>query len=397
MRHILAFMLFLIVVTVSCVGVFAANETKNTAEEYKIELGEFDVECKSALLMEAKTGTVLYSKNEEESYSPASVTKVMTLLLVMEAIERGNIAIDDEVTVSAYAARMGGSQVFLEEGERMSVRELIKCAVIASGNDAAVALAEHTSGSEGAFVAKMNERARELGLKSSSFENVTGLDDTTTDHKSSALDIAMMSRELIKYPIITEYSSMWQDSIRDGEFVLTNTNRLVRYYDGCNGLKTGSTDKAGYCVSATARRGNMQLIAVIMGAPSRDMRNKIARELLDYGFASYGLYETEGREVGNIPVYSGKQETSLAYTSDFCRVVNKSDLSSVKVEHVLPDKLVAPISDGECVGTVKYFVGNKLLGEEEIVVKNGVEELELFDIFVNMLKNNLAPSSKKEE
>ena len=242
-------------------------------------------DCKSAILMEATTGTVLYEYNADEALPPASVTKIMTLLLIMEEIEKGNLKYSDTVIASAYAASMGGSQIYLKEGEQMSVEDMIKSIVISSANDAAVALAEHISGSEEIFVLKMNEKARELGMNNTCFENTNGLDDTVLNHVTSARDIAIMSRELIKYEDILKYSSTWMDSIRGGSFGLTNTNRLVRFYKGATGLKTGSTAKAKFCVSATAKRDNMHLICVIMGAPSSDVRNSIATQLLNWGFA----------------------------------------------------------------------------------------------------------------
>jgi D-alanyl-D-alanine carboxypeptidase (penicillin-binding protein 5/6) len=301
---------------------FAGFEGNSSAEGDSLQTNaDFDVDCAGAYLCEASTGKVLYAKGEYKAQSPASVTKIMTLLLVCEALDVGKFSLDDTVTVSAHAASMGGSQVFLEEGERVKVEDLLKSTVIASGNDSAVALAELTCGSEDAFVRLMNKRAAELGLKSTSFENVTGLDDTTTKHYSCAADIATMSRELIKHDLILKYSSIWQDTIRNGEFTLTNTNRLVRYYEGCNGLKTGSTDKAGYCVSATAKRGNMQLVAVIMGAETRDKRNEAARALLDYGFANYALLELGGEFLENCELTSGISDSVPLYSSKFTTVI----------------------------------------------------------------------------
>ncbi|MGN1347111.1 MAG: D-alanyl-D-alanine carboxypeptidase family protein, partial [Eubacteriales bacterium] len=226
----------------------------------------FDVNADSAVLMDTATGTVLYAKNADRALPPASVTKIMTLLLFMEEVDAGNISLEEEITVSEYAASMGGSQVYLEPGETMKAEEMLKCVIIASANDAAVALAEKVAGSEEAFVNRMNERAAELGMNNTHFENVTGLDDDTTKHLSSAYDIALMSRELLKHETITKYSTIWMDSIRDGAFGLTNTNRLIRFYNGATGLKTGSTSKAGFCISATAKRDGLHLIAVIMGA-----------------------------------------------------------------------------------------------------------------------------------
>ena len=234
---------------------------------------EFGLDCVSAILMEAQTGRVLYEKNADEPLPPASVTKIMTLLLVMEAIERGVFTLDTVLATSTRASQMGGSQIYLKEGEQMRVEDLIKSVVIASANDAAVVLAEAVAGSEEAFVAEMNKRATELGMKTAHFENTNGLDDTVTNHVLSARDIAIMSRELIKYEKILEFSSTWMDSVRDGAFGLTNTNRLIRFYRGATGLKTGSTSKAKFCMSATAERDGMSLIAVIMAAPTRDRRS----------------------------------------------------------------------------------------------------------------------------
>ena len=254
----------------------------------------FTPNCKSAVLMEASTGRILYAHNPAEAMPPASVTKIMTLLLVMERIDEGALKWEDTITASAHASSMGGSQIYLKEGEQMTARDLIKSVVIASANDAAVALAEHTYGSEEAFVKRMNERAAELGMSSTHFENTNGLDDTALNHVTSAGDIAIMSRELIRHKEILEFSSTWMDTIRNGQFGLTNTNRLVRFYRGCNGLKTGSTKKAGFCVSVTAEREGMTLICVIMGAENRDIRNAEAQKLLDWGFATYGLFAAEG-------------------------------------------------------------------------------------------------------
>lgn len=388
-RIITLVLLFVLTFNIVGIGVFAEDAQKNEAEIYNISPMEIEVDCNSALLMDAVSGRILYSKNENESASPASVTKIMTLLLVMEAIESGAVSLMEKVTVSANAAGMGGSQVFLEEGEQMTVEELIKCAVIASGNDAAVALAEHIAGGEEAFVKKMNGRAVELGLKNTNFENATGLDDTTVNHISSALDIAIMSRELIKYPIITEYSSIWQDTIRNGEFTLTNTNRLVRYYEGCNGLKTGSTDKAGYCVSATAKRGDMQLIAVVMGAPTRDVRNEIARKMLDFGFAGYGVYTKEVCELEKIPIFGGVSSDVICYSTAFCALVNKADAKRVELRYEIPESITAPIMKDDIVGKVKYMIDGKLLGESEIRVKESVDKISFLDVLKSIILSHV--------
>ena len=313
MKRIVAFVLFFALLFASTITINAISEGNNLAEEYKLKQDELNLDCKAAVLMEAETGRILYSQNPQESLPLASVTKIMTLLLVMEAVEDGRITLDDEIIISEHASSMGGSQVFLREGEKMKVIELVKCAVIASANDACVALAEHIAGSESAFVDKMNQRAKELNMTGANFENTTGLDDTTVNHVCSANDIAIMSRELVKYKLITDFSSTWQDEIRNGEFVLTNTNRLVRYYDGCTGLKTGSTDKAGFCISATAKRDDMHLIAVVLGAETRDKRNAIARNMLDYGFANFALYSVDEEEIGELSINHGKQDKVALY------------------------------------------------------------------------------------
>jgi len=397
MKRVISIMLLFVFAFSFGITVFAETEGNNTAEKYEITPLQIDVSCNSALLMEAETGKILYRKNEKAAASPASVTKIMTLLLAAEAIDSGMLSLKDEISISKNAAGMGGSQVFLEEGERMSVHELLKCTVIASANDAAVALAETISGSEDAFVIKMNERARELGMKNTSFENATGLDDTTLNHVTSAEDIAIMSRELIKHNTITELSSLWQDTIRNGEFTLTNTNRLVRFYDGCNGLKTGSTDKAGFCMSATAKRSGMQLIAVVMGADTRDERNQIARELLDFGFANYSLYTEDECELERIPVYSGTEEDVLAHQGSFKCIVNKSDVSRIVKDYEIPEYLSAPLSENDKVGRVVWRIGDKILGEKDIFVKDNVDKIDVMTIFLRIIKTAASGSAKKEE
>ena len=386
MKKILIFILLITCFLSSGLSAFAVYSTKNVAEIQAANEIELGVDVGSAYLIEASTGKVLYSENEFSAASPASVTKVMTLLLVCEALSAGKFDLKDTVTVSAHAASMGGSQVFLEEGERITVEDLIKSTVIASGNDSAVALAELTAGSEAAFVKMMNKRALELGLKKTSFENTTGLDDTTTNHYTCAADIAAMSRELIKHEIILKYSSIWQDTIRNGEFTLTNTNRLVRYYDGCNGLKTGSTDKAGYCISATAKRGNMQLIAVIMGAKSRDDRNQAARELLDFGFANFALYERGEEFIENCDVLGGIKDSVALYCRPFSCVVDKSRISEVELVYDIPERLNAAIIEGDIVGSIVYKVGGKQIGKSDIYASESVEKITLGEIFARILK-----------
>ena len=343
-------------------------------------------DCKSAILMDARTGEVLFSQNADEALPPASVTKVMTLLLVMEAIEDGRLSLDDVVTASAHASSVGGSQIFLKEGEQMTVEDLVKSVVIASANDAALALAEHLSGSEEAFVARMNERASELGMANTHFENTNGLDDTVERHVTSARDIALMSRELIKHEKITEFASIWQDTIRGGEFGLTNTNRLVRFYRGATGLKTGSTAKAGFCISATAERDGMSLICVIMGAPSRDIRNAAATSLLDWGFANFALYTHRASDLSPLRVCGGVSESCALRAEEFSAVVPRGEVSRVSVRTELPDALDAPVSEGDEVGRIVYTLGERELGSVPILACESVERVGFWGIFARILR-----------
>ncbi len=330
--------------------------------------------------MDAATGQVLFEQNADEALPPASVTKVMTLLLVMEAIESGRVALTDTVTVSAKAAGMGGSQVFLKEGEGMSVEEMLKCVIIASANDCAVALAEHVAGSEENFVSEMNARAAALGMVNTCFENTNGLDDTVKNHVTSARDIAIMSRELIRYPKILEYSGTWMDSIRNGAFGLTNTNRLVRFYPGCTGLKTGSTAKAGFCISATAERDGVSLICVIMGAKTRDIRNACAASLLDYGFASFTTYRHEAGEA-RVPLVGGtERELSVSFDAFAC-TVPKGQAKNVSCAIELPEKIVTPVAQGEQVGAVVYTLDSVEIGRVPIVAVEGAEKIGFGTLF----------------
>lgn len=346
-----------------------------------------EIHAKSAVLIEANTGTLLYAKNPNEALPPASVTKIMTILLVVEALDNGSISLTDKISVSANAASMGGSQVFLKEGEEFTVEELLKSTVIASANDAAVALAEYVAGSEEGFVDLMNKRAKELGLKNTYFENTTGLDDDTERHLTSAYDIGIMSRELISHEIVLKYSNIWQDTIRNGEFTLTNTNRLVRYYSGCTGLKTGSTDKAGFCISATAERNGMHLIAVIMGSDTRDERNNSARALLDYGFANYTLYTDPSQVLETVTVLKGKTKTATVSNFEFSLLVEKSTLSKIEKIYDIPDTIIAPLKKGDEVGSIRYVIDSKEIGKTSIYLNEDIEKTSPLDIFIKIIKS----------
>lgn len=350
---------------------------------------EMTLDAKSAILVDASSGKVLYEKNADEALPPASVTKIMTLLLVMEAIDSGKVAYDDMISTSNNAASMGGSQIYLEPGEQMSVDDMIKSVVVSSANDAAVALAEFVCGSEEIFVAKMNERAKELGMTNTCFENTNGLDDTTTGHLTSARDIAIMSRELIRHEKILEYSSIWQDSVRNGSFTLTNTNRLIRFYNGANGLKTGSTSKAGFCISATALRDDMQLIAVIMGSPNRDTRNECAKKLLDYGFASYTCAKWEAAQLSPIAVRGGRDDSCTLSCEDFATVVKKGNRERIVRSIELPEYITAPIKSGDEVGNVLYTLDGELIGKTTITATQDIERIGYSDLLARIFRRVL--------
>ena len=340
--------------------------------------------CASAILMDAETGCVLFEQNADEALPPASVTKIMTLLLIMEAIEAQRLSLTDTVTASANAASMGGSQVFLKEGESMTVEDMLKSVIIASANDCAVALAELLCGSEESFVAAMNARAAELGMKNTHFENTNGLDDTVQNHVTSARDIALMSRELIKYPKVLEYSGRWMDSIRDGAFGLTNTNRLVRYYRGCTGLKTGSTSRAGFCISATAQRDGVSLICVIMAAPTRDERNATAAKLLDFGFANYTTFRAEAGERA-LPVIGGEEREVGVTWAPLSVTVPRGMAKQVQSICEIPQSLRAPLRAGEPIGTVIYMLDGKEIGRVPIAVSEDVDEISFTGLFRKIL------------
>lgn len=373
----------------SLIPVFASDPEVSEDEETEIPtIAEptFDSDAKSLILIEASTGKVLYENNADEALPPASVTKIMTLLLVMEAVDHGEIKLTDPVTVSEAAAAMGGSQVYLKVGEQLSVEEMIKCVVIASANDAALALAELVAGSEESFIALMNKRAKELGMKNTNFENTNGLDDTTVNHVISARDIAIMSAELMKHSTILKYTAIWQDSIRDGAFVLTNTNRLIRFYPGANGLKTGSTAKAGFCISAAAKRDGMQLIAVVMGSSTRDSRNETAKQMLNWGFANYARITVSATEKLSVPLDFGKQDTVQAAYHSFDLIVEKRFAESVEKQITLVESVEAPIKAGDRVGKIVCKVDGDVVHEAPIYATESAERNTFGSLFVELLK-----------
>ncbi len=344
---------------------------------------------KSALLMDVATGTVLYEQEAHQKLAPASVTKVMTMLLIMEAIDSGAIGWQDTVTASEAAAAKGGSQIYLKVGEAMSVSDMVKSIAVSSANDCACAMAEHLAGSETAFVEKMNQRARELGMNDTNFVNCTGLDDDAMakEHKTSAHDIAIMSAELLKnHPKIKEYTTIWMDTVRNGTFGLSNTNKLVRFYPGATGLKTGFTSQAGYCLSASAQRDGMELVAVVMGAATSADRFAACKSLLDYGFATYGVV-TPQVEQQYVPVTMGTQtQVEAEPAQDPTLLIEKSQKNLVTTEIELDPAVAAPVSRGQKLGTLTLRAGDYVLKQIPLVAAHGVSRLTFGDIFAQMLR-----------
>ena len=352
-------------------------------------VGAAEYEAKSWVLMDAATGTVLDSGSEHEPLAPASVTKVMTLLLVLEAIDSGRIGWDDTVTASETAAAKGGSQVFLKAGETMTVEEMVKSIAVSSANDCACAMAEHLAGSEEAFVELMNRRAKELGMNDTNFVNCTGLDDddTAKAHRTSAHDIAIMSRELlVNHPDIKKYTTIWMDSIRGGSFGLSNTNKLVRYYPGCTGLKTGFTSGAGYCLSASAQRDGLELIAVVMGSQTSQKRFDACRRMLDWGFATFALYRPESPtgaavsvKLGTVPTVSAVLETAHPL------LVEKGQLSRITARAELSDEPEAPVARGDRLGELIVECDGRELARLPLTAGEDVPKLGWADLFARLL------------
>lgn len=374
--------------------VFAEETAKNTT----INSTAVSLSTPSAILMEASTGTVLFEKNPDEMRSPASITKIMTLILTFEALEKGRIRLEDEVITSAYAKSMGGSQVFLDEGEVQTVDTLIKCITVASGNDASVALAEYVAGSESEFVNMMNEKAAQLGMANTHFLDCCGL-SSDSGHHTTARDVALMSRELItKYPQVYDYTKIWMEDIthvttRGTEpFTLASTNKLLKQYQYTTGLKTGSTNAAKYCFSATARKNDIDLIAVIMGAPDPKVRFSEAQILLEYGFAVTRLYVDENRQsLGDIPVKGGRAERLAVEPKGVFRYldVNGADFNKIEKKYQFADSVAAPVERGAEVGYISYSLDGRELGRMPIVASEPVEKAFFIDYLKRMLKRYL--------
>ena len=332
--------------------------------------------------MEYSTGRILFAKNETEHLPIASVTKVMSTLLVMEALDSGRIAPTDMVSVSEHAASMGGSQVFLEPGEEMSVEDLLKSLVVSSANDATVALAEFIGGSEDSFVQSMNHRARELGCENSNFVNTTGLPAET--HYSCALDVALITRELMKHEKIFDYTQYWMDTIRNGSFGLSNTNKLIRFYKGATGMKTGFTDEAKFCLSGTATRDGMQLIAIVLGADSSNDRFATAKRLFDFGFANYSILTPEIPSLEPVPVKRGIAETAEVYAKPISILIEKGNNKNIEAQISMNEEIFAPFDADTEVGYISYLAEGKEIARAKILTKNSMEEISYFSLLVKL-------------
>ena len=379
------------IIAAVCAATFCCVPVSARAEQYE-NITDLGLSCESAILMEVSGGDILYEKNSDEQLPPASITKIMTLLLIYEAERDGKISFDDIVTVSAHAASMGGSQVYLEEGEKQTAAELTKCIAIASANDAAVAMAEYIGGSEEGFVELMNSRAKELGMDSTTFKNACGLDEE--GHLTTAGDIAIMSRELMdNFPEIKEYTTTWQDTIThstkrgDSEFGLTNTNKLIKWYDGATGLKTGSTGNAKYCLSASADKNGMELIAVVMAAPDNKSRFSEAMTLLDYGYANYTVVTgaNAGDAAGEAPVSRGEHETVLLETASDIKALIPKGGAEPELSYEIYDGLCAPIEKGTPAGKAIYTLDGKTVAEADIVAAENVERAGLATVARRLL------------
>lgn len=374
MKKIICFFIASIM-SLTGVSVFAEGET------------ELAVNAKSAILIEASTGEVLYENAPDEQLPIASVTKVMTMLLIMEEIDSGRMTLEDLVGVSENAMSYGGSTMFLETGEQLSVNDMLKGIAVASANDGCVAMAEHIAGSESAFVDMMNAKAAELGMENTHFMNTNGLDED--NHYSSARDVAIMSRELIKHEKIFDYTTIWTDELRGGKFQLANTNKLIRFYDGANGLKTGSTSKALCCLSAAAKREDMQLIGVVLGAPTSNDRFESAKSMLDYGFAHYGVKKlvNEGDAFENAEVKKGIADTVGVVSGGECSaLLEKTKNSEVTQEITMDEELTAPVEKGQQIGTIKFTIDDEVVGEAPLIAAETVEKKGIGSIILGFFK-----------
>ena len=354
---------------------------------FGVKAEDMQISSKSYILLEADSGKILYEYNADENLPPASITKIMTMLLTVEAIDNGQIRETDIVTVSGNAAVKKGSHVFLAEGEKITIEELLKSVAVASGNDASIALAEYLCGSQESFVSNMNRKASELGMTNTNFVNCNGLD--AENHYSTARDISIMTRELLKHKIIFKYTTIWMDTIRNGEFELSNTNKLIRFYEGANGMKTGFTDKAGSCISATAKRNGMQLIAVVLGAPTSKDRFSDASKLLNYGFDNYELAEFSNKDnvVKYIEVINGEKAVlKTRYNKNTVCAIKKNSRNNITSQLQIPANINAPISSGEVVGKTVFKDGSDIIAEVDIIADESINKISFKYLMSDFLK-----------
>ena len=375
MKSAIGFFLAILLLTTPC---YAALPLTDAA---------IPIDAPSACLMEQQTGTVIYEKDAHSKRHIASVTKVMTLLLILEAIDSGRIDWDTQVTASKTAASMGGSQIWLEEGETMTVKEMVKCITVVSANDCSVAMAEHLCGTEAAFAQQMNDRAAQLGMTHTHFTNCTGLFDDD-DHYACAYDVSLMARELMKHPDIRGFSTIWTDTARNGEFGLSNTNKLIRYFDGATGLKTGFTNGAMYCLAATAQRDGVEYVAAVLGAETSDQRFESAKVLLNYGFANYTLCDlSRSVSLPRVPVELGKQSYVMpVYGDDTALLLEKATAQGLRFVPQLPPSLTAPVTVGQQIGSVQVYSGDTLLRELPLLADSSAEKMTVWDIFLVLVK-----------
>ena len=377
MKRILSYIICILLTIQVPFVAYADNDTEKSK-----------INAKSVVLMATDTKDVLYKENELEHLSPASVTKIMSILLCLEALDSGKIKLTDKVTASKNAVAMGGSQIWLEEGEIMTVDELLKAVVIASANDACTALGEHIAGSDVAFVKMMNDRAQELGLKNTNFENCTGLDDTTKAHYSCAYDLAVISCEVMKYDLIKDYSTIWLDSLRAGKTELNNTNKLVKSYKGITGLKTGTTSNAGFCVSATASRDGLNLVAVVLGSDTSEHRFQTAEYLLDKGFAEYSSrkIKIDKNKLTPVKINNGKQKSIIPSFSDTQNIVLPKDNGKLKYDFKIKKVVNAPVKKGDSLGSIKVISNGKTVKVIPLYADRGVDKVNFMYIFLNIIK-----------
>ena len=382
MKKLISVFLCLLISLSGTIYCFAEEKENNTT-------APFEDFSKSSILMCADTGDIIYENNAYEHLSPASVTKVMSMLLILEALESGKISLSDEVVTSKNAVAMGGSQIWLEEGEKMTVDELLKAVAVASANDACTALAEYIAGSTTSFVSMMNERAKELGLENTNFENCTGLDDTATNHYSCAYDIAVISREVMQHELIKNYTTIWLDYLRNGETELNNTNKLVNTYNGITGLKTGTTSKAGFCVCATAERDGLSLISVVLGVDTSEDRFTSASNMLDYGFANYQIIvpEIDETQISTVKVINGIEKSAMPIYDETDKILVKKGGKDITYEYKTEPSVSAPVKSGDKLGEIIIKSGNETIRTVKLYSGKNIDKISFSYVFKEMLSN----------